>query len=272
MKTEAMQEEINNLYSEAFKDYSGARKFSIPHVPRISENYLDNRLVVMGQETNTWYNKTDDDLKNIFQPGLKDISKICLEDRHDRFVKDSISKYGGNFWSFNRQLYKDGILDKPMVVDDRLSHCWINLFAVESCKHKKDKAGRPTKNPALAKEIMEIQKDLLYKVIGVLQPKVIIALTGHGLDNYLNNNVFKGNPDKRPLDNMFSRDQLAEISFDDPQSQFFNIRIIRTYHPTYFMGYINGHKKLTAKLKAQEIKQSNSSYYVDTVINWLRAE
>ena len=64
----------------------------------------------------------------------------------------------------------------------------MNLFVVEACTHKKDNKGRPTINKMLANKIMTLQENLVFKVLGILKPKLIISLTGHSLDNILFNN------------------------------------------------------------------------------------
>lgn len=54
MKTlSQIQEQINSLYVSHFKNYSGGLGLSVPLIPRITCNYLTNRTIVLGQETNT---------------------------------------------------------------------------------------------------------------------------------------------------------------------------------------------------------------------------
>lgn len=55
MTIDVMQRQINRLAYNTFKNAQGFSNFSVPHIPRISPQYLKNRFVFMGEETNTWY-------------------------------------------------------------------------------------------------------------------------------------------------------------------------------------------------------------------------
>ncbi|WP_282017370.1 hypothetical protein [Salegentibacter mishustinae] len=269
---EFMQSEINNFAIEAFKDYQGGLNLSVPLVPRISENYLKNKVVVVGQETNTWYrtdNKPDtDDLQQVFLKNLSKVDKICLEKRYDVFIKDIAGKYGGNFWRFQRMLYERNILGGEMIENSFLSHCWINLFSVEACINKKDENGRPTKNKRLGHKIINLQGNLLFEILRVLKPELIIFVTGNSLDSYLRqhgindvNSRFEG-LDKSGI---LGVENLAEVVISDDKHCLHGTRIIRSYHPTYFMGKINTYKKLRRKLDKINWKGSNADYYRETL-------
>ena len=50
-----IQAKINELAFDTFKEHKGYEDFSMPLIPRISPQYLENRFVLLGQETNMWY-------------------------------------------------------------------------------------------------------------------------------------------------------------------------------------------------------------------------
>jgi hypothetical protein len=270
-----IQNDITQLYFETFKKYDGGLGLSIPHIPRISMNYLINRTIVVGQETNTWYGdglNGEDKLKDLFDNHAGEIEKYCLDEAYDTFIQKEADCYGGNFWNFNRLLYTEKILDGKMVNDvNTLSHCWINLFAVEACKNKKDEWGRPTVNRPLAAKVLEMQDDLLHKVFEILQPKCIIFLTGHSNDYALFRTAITTKYDKKAIDSngVLNDCELAQIIVNDPDNVLHNTKIARTYHPSYFLGRINVYKNLRERKKAQGISISNSEYYKKVLFDFL---
>jgi hypothetical protein len=271
MSTEALntvmevQEQINNLYASKFQGYEGRLGLSVPHLPRISSTYFINRTVVIGQETNTWYRNNDSDgLKNIFLKNLSDIPKTCLKDRYDTFIHKHARNYGGKFWEFNRLLYKKKILDGQMVIGKGLSHCWLNLFVVEACKNKKHEKGRPTKNRKLSGKIMNMQGDLLFRILEILKPELIISLTGHSLDGVLlKNGIGSLEHEINSIDpnNILKKEMLADIKIKNQNHPLFGTKIIRCYHPSYFMGRINKHKKIKDEIKSCGFQTSVAEYY-----------
>lgn len=234
-----IQHKIISIYAKHFAKLTKNLGFSAPLMPNISPRYLDNRVVIMGQETNTWYN----DVVSFpdFKKSDKEIERSCLTERIDKFVKEHVEKYGGKFWQFNRTLYSENILEGNIVEDDKLSHCWLNLFCVEKCQGKKDKAGRPSQNRALAKKVMEFQQKLLYEVFEIIKPKVIVALIGLNNDDYLIKNALNAQnsysiiPISKDID---KPESLSEFKITDTANCLYNTTIIRAYHPTYFMGYM----------------------------------
>ena len=66
MKLQDIQKQVTDAFYQQFKNYEGGLNLSRPHIPLISEGYLKNRVMVMGQETNTWYRKGEDDLKDYY--------------------------------------------------------------------------------------------------------------------------------------------------------------------------------------------------------------
>jgi hypothetical protein len=274
-RAEIIQNKINALYAETFKEYKGGLGLSVPLIPRVSLGYLKNRTLIIGQETNTWYKKTKDDLKNVFLKDLDNISEVCLDDRFDNFICNCADGYGGKFWDFNRLLYAKDILEGDMIEDDELSHCWMNLFSVEACKDKTDDSGRPSqkKNKELAKKIIEMQGDLLFQSIKILKPKLIVFLTGHSLDQIILDTAICANKVKiKQADpkKILTKEQLSEFQILDKNHPLSSVKIFRSYHPSYFMSRINGYKPLKQELKSNQMDVYNAVYYTDTFIKKLK--
>jgi len=267
-----IQEQINNLYLAKFKDYKENLGLSVPLIPRLSVKYFENRVIVLGQETNTWYRKTNDDLNKVFLANKDNISSICLVDRYDSFIINHVSKYPGKFWEFNKMLYKENIIKGKMIENDNISHCWLNLFLVEACKNKKSKEGCPTKDRKLANKIMELQGNLLTEILKILKPNIIISLTGHSLDNYLKKYLIAIEVELKEIDKngILTKKEFGEFEVIIKDNFLANTKIIRCYHPSYFLSRINTHKVLTLKLKKNNYKGTVSDYYKEQLLKKLK--
>jgi len=271
-----LQSRVNKLFLETLATEETEFNLSYPLIPRISNEYLKNRIVIVGQETNTWYNDVSDngDYNDIFlnSENIYDIEKEALKKRYDIFVNEAVESYGGKFWKFNRLLYKEEIINGSIVKNHELSHCWINLFCMEACYDKKDISGRPTKNGFLRNNILNHQNLLTYKLLKLLKPKLIIFLTGNSLDDILLRYALNSdNVNWKPIDkrNIIEEKHASEIILSEVSS-LYGSTILRLYHPTYFMGYINGQRQLKMKIDKENFVQSVSSYYLSVVLDFLK--
>lgn len=248
---------------------------SYPLIPRISKEYLKNRVIVVGQETNTWYpnprnkkanGEIDDFNKEFLGSSLEEIEIKGLKERYDRFIDNEVEEYGGYFWEFNRQLYRNNIIKGQILTKERqLNHCWVNLFVMEACKYKNDTAGRPSKNLFVQKEVLSLQKDLLFQLLKILSPRLIIFLTGHGLDHVVFNfALLDSNPKLIKIHDKLNVEEACQIY--SKVSYWKDIVIIRLYHPTYFMGYINANKKIKKRIN---LDRKVSEFYTDVVFEFL---
>jgi hypothetical protein len=268
MEKEQLQKQVIDLFINQFINYKGGLYLSTPLIPRISDGYLKNRVLIVGQETNTWFRSGKDDLLTVFLNNLDNVETNCITDKYDKFIKKMSRKnYGGNFWGFSRSLYNGNFLDGEMLTDGMLNHCWMNFFSVEACEDKKGKKGRPTSDQDLADKICELQDDLLLSAINILKPKLVIFQTGPSIDKRLQKLMRIAPENYSTLDNLnvFSSLELAELDIESHPSTKF----IRAYHPSYFMGRINGYKKLKKKAKTAGINQNLSSYYMDLLLGKL---
>lgn len=234
-----IQNEIQRLAYERFRNIDCSEGFSYPLVPRISEEYLKNRVVVMGQETNTWNGFIDNPEKkeNFLEGSLAE---------YDRFVLNESARYRGKFWQFSRSLYRRGILDGYIRNGNWLSHCWMNLFCIEKSS-RDDKNGKlPSQNRELANRVIEIQQDFIFQVFCLIRPKVILAMIGNKNDDLFKKYAL-GTERVRLISidssKEFGEHELAEFKVCENTNSLHETLILRTYHPTYFMWKMDGKEK-----------------------------
>ena len=114
----------------------------------------------------------------------------------------------------------------------------MNLFLVEKIVNKGDDKGKTSQNRVLTNEVLSIQKQLLYEIFEIIKPKVIVALIGPDIDGIFTKyalNVQVGNFEIIKVSNEYEKRILAEVRILDNSNCLNNTKIIRAYHPSYFM-------------------------------------
>ena len=230
-----IQDEIQMLAYEYFRNMDCSEDFSYPLVPRISEEYLRNRFVVMGQETNTWKG-------HIYAPDVRENFLEGSLAEYDRFVREEVPSYGGKFWVFSRCLYEK-FFKRPICNGNALSYCWMNLFCIEKCvcRNDKDKTHLPSQNRKLAKRVMNIQHDFVYEVMKLIRPRIILAMIGKKNDDLFEKNVL--GTDCFDFSELFEKKKILEYKICDEFSPLYGTLILRTYHPSYFMIYMSAENR-----------------------------
>ncbi|MBR6379166.1 MAG: hypothetical protein IKS02_04265 [Fibrobacter sp.] len=238
---EEIQNEIQKLAYERFRNVDCSEGFTYPLIPRISDMYLKNRVVIMAQETNTWVGHIDCSEKQ------ENFLGECLAE-YDRFVRDEAASYRGKLWQFSRSLYKRGLLEGGIRNGSMLSHCWMNLFCIEKSvyRNENNKEHLPSQNRELANRVLEIQQDFVFQVLRLIQPKVILALIGNKNDDLLKKYAL-GTTNVKSISidssNTFGEHELAELKVCENTNSLCETLILRTYHPTYFMGRMEGRER-----------------------------
>lgn len=257
---EKIQDEIQRLAYEYFQHMEFSEGFSCPLIPRVSEDYLKNRIVIMGQETNTWWNMiySDHDIKEW-------CAGKCLNEGYDKFVRECVVSYGGKFWEFSRSLYKE-VLKGPICNGNALSHCWMNLFCIEKCVCRNDNnpKHKPSQNRKLAKRVMNVQRDFVYEVMKLIRPKIILAMIGNKNDDLFKKFVLGTEcVDEKQIECAETFGELRTTEFKefevrDAMNPLYGTMILRTYHPSYFMGRMRGkeRKELYKNLIYEKIRAS----------------
>lgn len=263
-----MQKELDKVCLAYFSKHDGKRHFSYPLLPVVSQRYLENRIVIIGQETNSWYKGADDDLAEFVSGNNTHPAGF---NRYEKFVTEHVPTYKGNFWRFSRRLYEPegGPIKGRIVEKGNLGHLWLNLFFIEQCKGKGHVGGRPTNNPEIRKTVIKLQKDLLKQILIILKPKLVISMTSPGLDPVLKTSLgFESTERFQLVDRKgcFNKWQLAQFKSNLGELDY-QINFIRSYHPTYFMGRIN---RYNAKFNLPEGFQKANHYYQHLVMNYIK--
>ena len=269
-----IQDEINRLAYDTFAGISGYEEYSVPCIPRISPQYLKNRFVFLAQETNTWYRERR--FQYFSSSKYEDLEKILYEERYDDFCRWASDDYSGSLWEFARTLYEEKILPGPLHEDKYLTHCWMNLFCIEKCKDKKDCFGRPSQVKEIADEVMNVQKNLVFKILTVIKPKIVLATIGSANDFYLLKNAlgtdchqarFKTVDEK----GIYKIEHLAEIEINDEKNPLHGVKILRTYHPNFFSKRINRKDKMIEIGKrVADMGLSKADYYKQVLFEVLK--
>lgn len=253
-----IQNKIERLAYEYFGDMDCSENFSYPLIPRISEEYLRNRFVVMGQETNTWKG-------HIYAPDVRENFLEGSLAEYDRFVREEVPSYGGKFWEFSRSLYKE-VLKGPICNGNALSHCWMNLFCIEKCVCRNDNnpKHKPSQNRKLAKRVMNVQRDFVYEVMKLIRPKIILAMIGNKNDDLFKKFVLGTEcVEEKQIEcaetfGEWRTTEFKEFEVRDAMNPLYGTMILRTYHPSYFMGRMRGkeRKELYKNLIYEKIRAS----------------
>lgn len=275
-----LQSEINHLayttFKQGCKGYSTERlkDFSIPLIPRITQEYLDNknRLVILGQETSTWYGKgwyenedKNDELYGLYkefnlydfinakESEVERICQVCRYDRHVHFIcdtEDGARKKG--IWGYSKKICREvlGVHIKPppknspktkLKID--IPFCLLELFCIETVKYDENgwpspkQEDQPSQNEDLAKEVIKMQGNLICQILELIKPKAILATTNYKNDGFLKQYAL-GDPAAKIIavdkSGRFSIDEIAFMEIG--QDALKGTKVIRTYHPNYFYG------------------------------------
>lgn len=181
----------------------------------------DLKIMFFGQETNNWYNDIE-------------LRTDLLQKAYDEFyTTDAGYKHGGQFWNGVKQ-FKE--LIKKEFSDKYITFIWNNII-----KAGKQSKGRPNN------KILEIERtyfNIIPSEIDIIDPNIIIFLTGPNYDDILTNVIPK-----------IKKQSLKE--FTDRQLLKFNISndciAYRTYHPNYL--WRNNINKYFSSI-VMDIKQS----------------
>lgn len=206
---------LKQIYLSKIYDYSKERKeYLINHKNQkitnpllISDSCLrkflsgDIRVMIFGQETNSWYTE-------------KELDVETLQEAYDEFYTSGFCySYGGQFWNGVNRLKT--FLEKEFPEKD-IQFMWNNIIKVG-----KQGKGRPDDS------VLEIEKKYLNVIpneIKIAKPNVIVFFTGPNYDDILST-VFT--IQNKQIINKFTERQLSKMIISDHYLAY------RTYHPNY---------------------------------------
>jgi hypothetical protein len=163
----------------------------------------DIRLVIFGQETNSWYEEFHGDMQEVIG---------C----YDGFFNDKECwGYGGQFWNGFARFLK---LLNERYPDKSVAYLWNNIVKIG----KHGAMGLP---PSYILEVEQSNFDVIPQELAILQPTITLFLTGPNYDPIINSLFNK--PTFSTVSDGFSTRQLAQLAIPNSEYTF------RTYHPGY---------------------------------------
>jgi hypothetical protein len=162
----------------------------------------DIRVMIFGQETNDWGNDFQNNIEN------------TLSIYDDFFNSNYCFKYGGQFWN--------GISRFLKILEDQnpnkaIEFVWNNVVKI-------GKSGGKGMPPNYIYQIEQENFSILKNEVEILEPNLILFLSGPNYDSILSNQF--DNPDFEKIEN-YSQRQIAKIKLENIDFTF------RTYHPNF---------------------------------------
>lgn len=215
------QKELEEFYSKKFLDNNMSDEYSSPHLISLNNTRVNTDIMIIGQETNSWYGSYLD-FKN---RGVDNQMKI-----YDTFIDESYQKMNTLFWSYSKKIinHKDFV---PV---------WTNIFKFDlgDARGKNKNISKASKEEY--EKIIEFHQGILAREIEIIQPKIIIFFTGHIYDKLFFDPIVKKDGDYKELYRSIGKlegiDEWKCAMLDLKKFDgFFNFKgkAFRTYHPIY---------------------------------------
>jgi hypothetical protein len=165
-------------------------------------NNAEIRLMVYGQETNSWYNE----FHNNHQP--------IIDNYESFFNGGECWSYGGQFWNGVSRFVNRLQTEYP---DKKIKLVWNNIIKIGIYNHK----GFP---PDYIYEVEREHFSVIKEELQIIKPNIVLFFTGPNYDSIVHDNF--GILDKQAL-SPFSERQISKVELAGVDFAF------RTYHPNY---------------------------------------
>jgi len=199
------------------------------------ENYhnADLRIMVFGQETNSWEHKVHSDIPINQSIDFVEQTVLTFMDHYSRFLNDKVNKKSKKspFWNAHNKICKS-------LGDRNVEIVWNNIYKIgnELKNHN-----RPHSN---IRQMENENFDVISNEIEILKPDVLIFFTGPDYDARVNKK-FQINRTIEVSSTIPVR-ELAKFSLEN------KILSYRTYHPRYLQ---QKHKMDYLKFIINELKE-----------------
>ncbi|MDY5519814.1 uracil-DNA glycosylase family protein [Campylobacter lanienae] len=222
MTLQEKQNKLNELYKPFFnnvKDKVGNKigQHSNPLLIDLAKtNNINTDVMIFGQETDTWYND------------IKDIDKLI--EIYSKFLNDKLEQRR-LFWQCFRK----------WLGDENGIYVWNNLSKMDY--NNSDGGNRSIlrcPNEKIKEEILKGSAEIIKKEIEIIEPKIIIFLSGPYYDFIIENYLGAKKKDNLEIAKIAEENELCEFELKG----FENIKSFRTYHP----GYLNRRPDLKNKI------------------------
>jgi hypothetical protein len=160
------------------------------------------RLMVFGQETNSWYNKFHNNQQDIIE-------------NYDKFFNEGKCwSYGGQFWNGVSRFISSLQKKYP---DNKIKLVWNNVVKIGKYNEK----GFP---PDYIYEVEREHFSVIKEELEIIKPNIVLFFTGPNYDGIIHDSF--GELEKKAVA-PFSERQISKIKIDGINIAF------RTYHPNY---------------------------------------
>lgn len=162
----------------------------------------DIRVVIFGQETNSWFKGFNTDI-------------IPILDCYKKFYNGGECwSYGGQFWNGFSKFYT--MLDEKFP-NKKIRYIWNNIVKIG----KQDEKGFP---PDYIYDVERNHFSIIKDELKILNPNIVLFLTGPNYDNVISDNFGQLSYTALPP---FDSRWLAKVSISETDFAF------RTYHPNF---------------------------------------
>lgn len=215
------QNKLIDFYKSKFLNDSIPKTYSSPHLISLNKKNINTDIMIIGQETNSWYGNYDD----FNNRGIQEQMKI-----YDNFMENIYTEKNNIFFRYV----------KDVINDENCVPVWTNLFKfdLEDARNKDKNISKSSKEEY--ENIINFHNEILAKEIEIVQPKIIIFFTGQTYDKLFFDPLVIKDKNYRDLYNKISVfDNIDEwkcaVMDLKKYSGFTNFKgkAIRTYHPSY---------------------------------------
>ena len=215
------QKELEAFYNKKFLENAMLDEYSSPHLISLNNARVNTDIMIIGQETNSWYGSYLD-FRN---RGVENQMKI-----YDAFIDENYQKMNTLFWRYM----------KKIINNNNVVPVWTNIFKFDLGDARGGDKNISKASTEEYAEIIQFHQGILAREIEIIQPKIIIFFTGHTYDKLFFDPIVKRDGDYKEL--YRSIDELEGI--DEWKCAFFDLKkfdgfsnfkgkAFRTYHPIY---------------------------------------
>jgi len=240
------QQRLKEFYENKFLAGSIPNHYSSPHLISLNDS-IDTDIMIVGQETNTWYGSY-----KYFQDRGIDVQMEI----YSKFMKEHYQTMNTLFWKYT----------KNIIDDTSKIPVWTNIFKFDLG----DKSGKSKNISKASKEeytkIIEFHHDILAQEIAIIQPKIIVFWTGPDYDKLFFDpivkkegdykNLYKKIPDLDNIDE-WKCSKLELSNFKGFEN--FKGKAYRTYHPGFLNRKYNDFGRKIIEYLKKEIKRELKS-------------
>lgn len=221
-------QQLRAFYQKKFYNYDTNESFSSPYLISLDVDNINTDIMVVGQETNSWYYDWD----------LFKMIEVCGQ---MNIYKNYYNEYHKHKVPFTHHFYSK---TKEIINSDNIVPVFNNLFKFDLGDGSENRNISKAPKEKLS-QIIDFHKDILAKEIEIINPKMIIFFTGPEYDKiFMDPLILKEGNYTRLYE------KIDTLSVDEWKCCRLNIQkfngfknfkgvAFRTYHPSYLNRNLN---------------------------------